>query len=62
MPVCACVLTAPVLSVWQVKDIYLHPDPFSTQNNLLTPTLKAKRPEIRKYFKPQLDDLYSKLT
>jgi len=45
----------------QVKDIYLHPDPFSTQNNLLTPTLKAKRPEIRKYFKPQLDDLYSKL-
>ena len=46
----------------QVKDVYLHPDPFSTQNNLLTPTLKAKRPEIRKYFKPQLDDLYSKLT
>lgn len=46
----------------QVKDIYLHPDPFSTQNNLLTPTLKAKRPQIRKYFKPQLDDLYSKLT
>ncbi|XP_043204454.1 long-chain-fatty-acid--CoA ligase 1-like isoform X2 [Amphibalanus amphitrite] len=46
----------------QVKDIYLHPDPFSVQNNLLTPTLKAKRPELRKYFKPQLDDLYSKLT
>lgn len=45
----------------QVRDIYLHPDPFSIQNNLLTPTLKAKRTELRKYFKPQLDDMYSKL-
>ncbi|XP_076067495.1 long-chain-fatty-acid--CoA ligase 5 [Oratosquilla oratoria] len=45
----------------QVKDIYLHPDPFSVQNGLLTPTLKAKRPQLRKYFHPQLDDLYAKL-
>lgn len=44
----------------QVKDIYLHPDPFSVQNGLLTPTLKSKRPQLRKYFKPQLDDLYAK--
>ncbi|CAG0898064.1 unnamed protein product, partial [Darwinula stevensoni] len=41
----------------QVKDIYLHPDPFSIQNGLLTPTLKAKRPELRKYFHPQIDDM-----
>lgn len=46
----------------QVKDIYLHPDPFSVQNGLLTPTLKSKRPQLKKYFKPQLDDLYSKLS
>ncbi|KAB7503360.1 Long-chain-fatty-acid--CoA ligase 1 [Armadillidium nasatum] len=46
----------------QVKDIYLHPDPFSVQNGLLTPTLKSKRPELRKYFKPQLDDLYANNT
>ncbi|XP_019865427.1 long-chain-fatty-acid--CoA ligase 1 isoform X2 [Aethina tumida] len=46
----------------QVKDIYLHPDPFSVQNGLLTPTLKSKRPEIKSYFKPQLEDMYSKLT
>lgn len=45
----------------QVKDIYLHPDPFSVQNGLLTPTMKAKRPEIRNYFKPQIDDMYNKL-
>ncbi|CAH0564044.1 unnamed protein product [Brassicogethes aeneus] len=46
----------------QVKDIYLHPDPFSVQNGLLTPTMKSKRPEIKSYFKPQLEDMYSKLT
>jgi len=45
----------------QVKDIYLHPDVFSVQNGLLTPTLKSKRPELRTYFKPQLEDMYSKL-
>lgn len=47
--------------IFQVKDIYLHPDPFSVQNGLLTPTLKSKRPEIRNYFKPQLEDLYKNL-
>lgn len=47
--------------LFQVKDIYLHPDPFSVQNGLLTPTLKAKRPEIRNYFKPQIEDMYKQL-
>ncbi|ODM95370.1 Long-chain-fatty-acid--CoA ligase 1 [Orchesella cincta] len=45
----------------QVKDIYLHPDPFSVQNGLLTPTMKTKRPQLKAYFKPQLDDMYSRL-
>ena len=45
----------------QVKDIYLHPDPFSVQNGLLTPTLKTKRPQLKAYFKPQLEDLYQNL-
>ncbi|XP_063537211.1 long-chain-fatty-acid--CoA ligase 5 isoform X1 [Cydia strobilella] len=45
----------------QVKDIYLHPDPFSVQNGLLTPTMKAKRTEIRNYFKPQIEDMYKQL-
>ncbi|CAH0387269.1 unnamed protein product [Bemisia tabaci] len=44
-----------------VKDIYLHPDPFSVQNGLLTPTFKLKRPQLRSYFKPQIEDMYSKL-
>ena len=48
-------------STSQVKDIYLHPDPFSVQNGLLTPALKAKRPQLKAYFKPQLEDLYQHL-
>ncbi|CAH2984047.1 unnamed protein product [Chilo suppressalis] len=50
--------TAGLKTFEQVKDVYLHPDPFSVQNGLLTPTLKAKRPEIRSYFKPQIEDMY----
>ncbi|XP_037972820.1 long-chain-fatty-acid--CoA ligase 5 isoform X2 [Plutella xylostella] len=53
--------TAGLKTFEQVKDIYLHPDPFSVQNGLLTPTLKAKRPEIRNYFKPQIEDMYKQL-
>ncbi|XP_050726596.1 long-chain-fatty-acid--CoA ligase 1-like isoform X2 [Eriocheir sinensis] len=45
----------------QAKDIYLHPDLFSVQNGLLTPTLKSKRPQLKKYFTPQIDDMYAKL-
>ncbi|NXD06822.1 ACSL1 ligase, partial [Nothocercus nigrocapillus] len=43
----------------QVKDIVLHAEMFSIENGLLTPTLKAKRPELRKYFKSQIDELYA---
>nr|XP_029731299.1 long-chain-fatty-acid--CoA ligase 1-like isoform X1 [Aedes albopictus]XP_029731300.1 long-chain-fatty-acid--CoA ligase 1-like isoform X1 [Aedes albopictus] len=45
----------------QVKDIYLHPDPFSVQNGLLTPTFKSRRPQIKNYFAPQLEDMYKHL-
>lgn len=44
---------------FQVKAIYIHCDMFSVQNGLLTPTLKAKRPELREYFKKQIEELYS---
>lgn len=32
---------------------------FSIENGLLTPTLKAKRPELRKYFSSQIEELYA---
>jgi long-chain acyl-CoA synthetase len=45
----------------QTKDIYLHHDLFSIENNLLTPTMKSKRNELKIYFQAQIDELYEKL-
>ncbi|KAI3353155.1 hypothetical protein L3Q82_019702 [Scortum barcoo] len=45
----------------QVRDIALHPEMFSVQNGLLTPTLKAKRAELRSRFREQIDELYAKI-
>ncbi|XP_051883170.1 long-chain-fatty-acid--CoA ligase 5 [Pristis pectinata] len=42
----------------QVKDLYLHTQMFTIENGLLTPTLKAKRSELSKFFKKQIDCLY----
>ncbi|XP_071077255.1 long-chain-fatty-acid--CoA ligase 5 isoform X1 [Desmodus rotundus] len=42
----------------QVKNIFLHSEPFSIENGLLTPTLKAKRGELSKYFQTQINSLY----
>ncbi|CAF1223687.1 unnamed protein product [Rotaria sordida] len=43
------------------KDIYLHPEQFSIENNLLTPTMKTKRPELAKYFEKEIDDMYKNI-
>uniref|UniRef100_A0A7M4EYY2 long-chain-fatty-acid--CoA ligase n=1 Tax=Crocodylus porosus TaxID=8502 RepID=A0A7M4EYY2_CROPO len=45
----------------QVKDIYIHPEALTIENGFLTPTLKAKRAELTKYFKPQIEDLYANI-
>uniref|UniRef100_A0A8C2ZYE2 Long-chain-fatty-acid--CoA ligase n=1 Tax=Cyclopterus lumpus TaxID=8103 RepID=A0A8C2ZYE2_CYCLU len=42
----------------QVKNIYIHSEMFSITNGLLTPTLKAKRPELKEFFKEKIDRLY----
>ncbi|XP_030293803.1 long-chain-fatty-acid--CoA ligase 6 isoform X1 [Sparus aurata] len=46
----------------QVKNIYIHNEMFSIENGLLTPTLKAKRPELKEFFKAKIDQLYSSIT
>ncbi|XP_026089888.1 long-chain-fatty-acid--CoA ligase 6 isoform X2 [Carassius auratus] len=46
----------------QVKDIHIHKEMFSVQNGLLTPTLKAKRPELKQYFKTEIEQLYSNIS
>ncbi|XP_042275618.1 long-chain-fatty-acid--CoA ligase 1-like [Thunnus maccoyii] len=43
----------------QVKDICIHTEMFSVENGLLTPTLKAKRNEMRQHFRSQIDELYT---
>uniref|UniRef100_A0A1A8ETN5 Long-chain-fatty-acid--CoA ligase n=1 Tax=Nothobranchius korthausae TaxID=1143690 RepID=A0A1A8ETN5_9TELE len=45
----------------QVRDIVLHPEMFSVQNGLLTPTLKAKRNELRSRFRDQINELYARI-
>uniref|UniRef100_A0A0N5APK7 Long-chain-fatty-acid--CoA ligase n=1 Tax=Syphacia muris TaxID=451379 RepID=A0A0N5APK7_9BILA len=47
-------------SIEQVKAIYLESEPFSIENNLLTPTLKSKRPQLRDYYKAQIKAIYDK--
>ncbi|XP_022068492.1 long-chain-fatty-acid--CoA ligase 1-like [Acanthochromis polyacanthus] len=43
----------------QVKAICIHTEQFSIENGLLTPTMKAKRNEMRQYFRSQIDELYA---
>ncbi|KAE9550027.1 hypothetical protein FO519_006755 [Halicephalobus sp. NKZ332] len=45
-------------SIEQVKEIYLESVPWSVENGLLTPTLKAKRPQLRKKYQDTIALLY----
>ncbi|RUS20683.1 hypothetical protein BC937DRAFT_94616 [Endogone sp. FLAS-F59071] len=44
-----------------VKAIYIEPVPFSIENDLLTPTLKVKRPQCADKYRPEIDALYREL-
>ena len=47
-------------SLEQVKTICLTSEQFTIDNGLLTPTLKNKRPALRKKFAKEISDLYEK--
>ncbi|XP_013395506.1 long-chain-fatty-acid--CoA ligase 5 [Lingula anatina] len=57
-----CGKKAGLHSFEQVKDIFLYPELFSVENDLLTPTFKAKRPLLRKHFAKQIEEMYEKLS
>ncbi|KAI9322325.1 hypothetical protein BX666DRAFT_2017021 [Dichotomocladium elegans] len=44
-----------------VKALYLESSPFTIEADLLTPTLKIKRAQAAKFYKSQIDELYSVL-
>lgn len=45
----------------QVQAIHLHPEPFTVENNLLTPTFKLKRPQAKTRFQAEIDTMYAAL-
>ncbi len=46
----------------QIKNIHLHPEVFSIENELATPTMKIKRLAIREYFKEIILNLYAEVS
>lgn len=44
-----------------IKAFYLEKDPFTIENDLLTPTFKLKRHQARIYYAKQLDSLYKQI-
>ncbi|KUF87502.1 Long chain acyl-CoA synthetase 7 [Phytophthora nicotianae] len=45
----------------RVKNVYFHPKQFTTDEGLVTPTFKLKRPQLKAYFQTQIDELYREL-
>ncbi|KAL1317014.1 hypothetical protein HN51_069118 [Arachis hypogaea] len=45
-----------------VKAVTLVPEPFTMENDLLTPTFKIKRPQAKEYFAKAISDMYSELS
>lgn len=42
----------------RIPAVILTPEQFSTENDLMTPSFKLKRPQLKKHFQPRLDAAY----
>ncbi|KAF8374659.1 hypothetical protein PRIPAC_81088 [Pristionchus pacificus] len=51
-------ILAQLTACGEVKKVILEPVPFTIDNGLLTPTLKSKRPALRKKYKNEMDKVY----
>ncbi|KAJ4307117.1 medium-chain fatty acid-CoA ligase faa2 [Collariella sp. IMI 366227] len=45
----------------KVRNVYLDIEPFTIENELLTPTLKLKRPQTVRAFRKEIDQMYEEL-
>jgi long-chain acyl-CoA synthetase len=43
------------------RDVYLDAEPFSVDNDLLTPTMKKKRVQLRDRYRGAVDAMYAKV-
>lgn len=43
----------------KVKRVYLTFEPFTAENDLVTPTMKVKRSQAAKFYKKQIDEMYA---
>jgi long-chain acyl-CoA synthetase len=48
-------------SLEKPKKIYMSSDPFSVENDILTPTFKLKRNVAKKVYQSQIDEMYTAL-
>lgn len=42
-----------------VRDVFLEPDIFNVANDLITPTFKLKRPQLKNYYSKQIEEMYA---
>ena len=42
-----------------MKKVYLHPEPFSEKNDLMTPSQKLKRNVSAQKFRAQINEMYA---